>query len=81
MKTDKVRSDRSDDHYDDDNTDDYYDDDIAVEDDVYDADHRRSAAVVQKLTTSVFENWQSWMDGDCCDDKDHDAGSIVVKIM
>ena len=52
MKTDKVRSDRSDD--DDADYDDDYDDDIAVEDDVYDADHGRSAAVVQKLTTSVL---------------------------
>ena len=55
MKTDEVRSDRSDDHYDDDDADDDdYDDDIVIEDDVYDADHGRSAAVVQKLTTSVL---------------------------
>ena len=57
MKTDKVRSDRSDHHYDDDDADDDYAyayDYIAVEDDVDDADHGRSAAVVQKLTTSVL---------------------------
>ena len=54
MTTDEVRSAH---HYDDDDTDDYddeFDDDIAVEDDVDDADHGRSAAFLQKLTTSVL---------------------------